>query len=373
MIRGRWIALLHAALAIIVTGLPLAAQETPRPYTVSGLVERALGRFELIASRESVVRQRLALERQALRWRNPELGFELGRKTADGVSGRAYGVSITQHIPLFGRRSLAAEIERFERNRAALDRDGIRLFVRYEVVRLAYDYLRAYRRAAHIRGRLERLRLINSYMKGRIIVPPQKIVEKRIIEYRVAALEQDLYATDRELRSAYARLNLYTGFEDDDPPPVSAPWFVRAPALELNDLLAKSRERSFAVRMRQEALKAARGMTALAAREPYPDIGVSFFYHREEAGPAESVFGGGVSFPVPVLSRNGKEWSSRARRAESRRSWRSIRAGRSRPVSATCSPGTRYPRRKSPVFPFQAGASWSGPCATPTRSSAGAG
>ncbi len=283
---------------------PAFADDSVRVYTLSQLVERALSAYGPLSAGQHRIKEQKALVEHEKRWNNPSIGLELGRKSVDGATGNLYGLSITQNIHFPGKRGLLAEIARFEENKAKLGLEEMRLFIRYEVARLAYEYAQAWERTGHIRDRLERLRLINSYMKGRVLVSPQKIVEKEIITLRIAGLEKELHKIRSDLKAAYARLDLYAGLDEKEPPEIRIDWFSKAPALSLDSLIAGAAGNGFAVRMQREAVRAAGNEAALARREPYPDIGISLFFQQDRVDTTERTFGGGVSFPIPIISQN---------------------------------------------------------------------
>jgi len=149
-----------------------------------------------------------------------------------------------------------------------------------------------------------RLRLVNTYMQGRILVSPQKKVERSIIRSRIAMLEKEVHRIGTDIRAAFERLNLYAGLPGDALPEVKVKWFSAGPDLDGADLVARAGSSGFAVRIQREALKGARREKALAERNALPDIDVSLYYNDEKTDVKDRRVGAGVSFPLPVFSRN---------------------------------------------------------------------
>ncbi|MBP7584601.1 MAG: TolC family protein [Spirochaetes bacterium] len=304
MIRGYFTTLPLIALHILLAGGTLNAQVATPSYTVDDLVRIALEKYEPVKAQEAKVRENSALGRHLGEWYNPEFSFSAGQKTADGASGREFGASVTQRISFPGKKGLLEEMALLEEGRARLSLDEMKLFLRYEVTRLAYEYAHNLQRKGHIGDRLKRLRLINAYMQGRIMISPQKRVERSIIQSRITLLEKEVHRIGTDMKSAFARLNLYTGIPVDALPEVKVKWFTAAPALNEPDLSARAVSAGFPVRIQREALKSAGREKALAERNAYPDIGVTVYYNDEKVTAQERSIGGGVSFPLPLFSRN---------------------------------------------------------------------
>jgi len=281
-----------------------SAEEPSGRYSLKGLITRSLQQHAGIASRTSKILEYRELEKHVQRWENPSIGVEIGKKTAGGETGVLYGLSLSQTISFPGKKDIMAGIARLEANKAALNLDELKLFIKYEVVRLAYEYMIIYERTRHLKDRLGRLRLVNSYMRGRLLVSPQKIVEKSIIQSRIAILEKELAGIHTSLKTAFAKLNIYTNLNDPVPPEITLSWFRKSPSIMKEDFMKGAMENSFILRMQKQEIVAAEKYAALAQKEVYPDIGVSMFYQKDNTDAGERTIGGGVSFPVPLLSQN---------------------------------------------------------------------
>lgn len=293
-----------AIISLLLCGMPLAADDQPVRYSLKKLIERSLERHGGISSASSRIDEYRELEKHVQRWENPSLGLEMGKKTVDGETGTVYGLSLNQTITFPGKKEIMAGIARLESNKAALGRDELKLFIRYEVVRLAYEYMIIYERTRHIKDRIGRLRLINSYMSGRILVSPQKIVEKSIVQSRISILEKELAGIHSSLRTAFSKLNIYANLDDQDPPEIQLSWFRKSPSVRREEFMDGALKNSFILRMQKQEIDAAEKNIALAGREIYPDIGISMFYQKDNTDTGERTIGGGVTFPVPLLSRN---------------------------------------------------------------------
>lgn len=273
-------------------------------YSLEEIIQIALQKYEAVKVEESKIREAAELGKHLSEWYNPELGISAGNKTADGAAGVEWSVGFSQRISFPGKKSLMEEIALIEQSRARLSADEMKLFVRYEVTRLAYEYAYHLQRKKHVADRLKRFQLINAYMAGRIVVPPEKKIEQAIVHTRVALLQKEVYRVDADIASVRSRINLFTGFTKDSFPEIAVRWFKNPPHVESDSLLKKAKDLSFPVRLQKEMVAAALKNKELEERMAYPDVGISLYVNSAHADVRERSFGGGFSFPVPLFSRN---------------------------------------------------------------------
>ncbi len=294
--------LLFAAFPCVVN-----ADNYTRTYSVDEIVRMAKDHYALLAAEREKARESRHAADQAGELKNPSLGLEYGQKRIGGTGSPFFGLSATQELPITGKRSLRYEIAKIEENLALLSFDEMNVFIEHEVTRLSYDYAVSLFRAQHIQDRLRRLALINSYIRGRLLIAPQKIVESKIIGTRILALERDVQRLGTNQRLAFEKLNLYAGIKEDFLPFIQVDWFEDAPEINLPDILRKARTSGFAVRRQKEYLGKAEKRITLARREPYPDPSLTLYYNDQDSSPSERTFGAGVSFPIPLFSMNKNE------------------------------------------------------------------
>ena len=283
-------------------------------YNVDGLIEKALNRYEMIkASEETILRYRLEKEQAAV-MDNPRLGLEAGMKEASS-GGYLYGVSISQTLNLSGRRGLMKKYIAHDEVLAGLHRREMGLFLRYEVMRLAYRYRVQLEKTSHISHRLERLRLIETYLKSRAILSPEKIVESSIVRGRVSILEKEVEETLLARSRIFNELNLLTCFCADDGafPSIDISWFEKAPVIDREKILKAAGSGNMALLMDRELVKKIQTAGKLESGKRSPDLDISVFYNEEDTGVTERTVGAGVSMPVPLIDRNSDGIKARAR------------------------------------------------------------
>ncbi len=300
-----------AALAILLAFTAwsgaIGADNYTRTYSVDEIVSMAKSNYALLVSEREKANESRYAARQAKELHNPTLGIEYGHKRLGGTEYSFFGLSASQDIPITGKRTLRYEMAKIEENLALLSFDEMNTFIQHEVTRLSYEYAVSLYRSQHIKDRLRRLALINSYIKGRVLIAPQKIVESKILETKVLGLERDVQRLVTDQRLAYEKLNLYAGIKGDSLPFIQVDWFDHAPEIKLSVILEKSRSNGFAIRRQKEYLKKAEKRITLARREPYPDPTLMMYYNEQSPSPSERTFGGGISFPIPLFSINKNE------------------------------------------------------------------
>lgn len=283
---------------------PISAEDSPkRQYTLEEIIRIALENYEQVKIEESKIREARELKKHLAQWYNPELSLAAGKKTVDGASGTEWNVTVSQKVAFPSKKRLIEEIALIEQSHAQLSSAELKLFVRYEVTRLAYEFAYHAQRKRHVGDRLKRFQLINAYMVGRIVVPPEKKVEQSIVQTRIALLQKEAYEVDTDIASVCARLNLFTGFSCDSFSEIKVRWFTSVPPAEKELFLKKAKELSFPVRQQKEILLAAQKNKELEESFAYPDVGISLYYGDARADVHERIFGGGVSFPFPLFSR----------------------------------------------------------------------
>lgn len=297
------IALLVSAFYVTIPHGSSIAQEN-KEYTVDTIVNIALKNYDLLKVKQSEIFQNTEMALHQKRWENPEAGVTVGQKRSDGDSGLIYSVTLSQKIPLSGKKELASDISKLDKLGAEIAMEDLTLALRYDVVRLAYDHARDLIKTGHIKERLRRLKLINAYMQGHILVAPQKIVERNIIQARIIRMEIEFLDIRKSLRLSFEKLNGYLKLEDEGPLNLRVRWFSGAPQISINELLETAKDHNFEVRAQMAVAQKAKRELSIAKREIVPDIDVNLFYQDERAGTHDRAFGGGISMPIPILSQN---------------------------------------------------------------------
>lgn len=288
--------------------LPDNGKNIKNSYSIDELVSRSLKNYELLKeARKKINRYRHARD-QAGTWENPMISASAGYKK-DTSSGYLYGLTLSQSIPWPGKRnSLKAMIQK-EQDMARLDHEEMKLYVRHEVTRLAFRYSALKAMESHAGARLKRLRLVETFLRNRKILSPDKIVERNIIQGRVRILEKNMAETRQRARQALTDLNLFTCFclPSNDFPTISLDWYRTIPPVSLDSLKTAALKKNFQIRQADIIIAREKKKINFARKKSNPDLTVSLFFNEENTGTPERSIGGGISLPLPLLNRNRGE------------------------------------------------------------------
>ncbi len=273
-------------------------------YTIEALVRMAESNHLPLEIKKTEIAAKKELSLQEKQWENPEAGVSLGGKKTGAETGMEYSVTLSQKIPISGKKGVSAAIANLEEREARIALEEARLALRYEITRLAYAYARDMEKMKHIQERLKRIKLVNAHMQGHLLVAPQRIVERNIVREKLARMEMELLEIRKSVTVSYNALNHYLKLPADGSFTVDLAWFPRAPDLNLDELLSLAMNDNFTIRYHEGAVARAEKSVSLAKRDVMPDIGLNIYYGGDTLKEKEQTFGGGITMPLPILSQN---------------------------------------------------------------------
>lgn len=251
-----------------------------------------------------------ATARSAATLSNPSLSLSLGRKRiADANTGTflgagaAWSVSVTQTFEWPGRLALRKAIANRDVGLAELGLARFQNALAARARTLAYTLHGAHEAAAAIGEVADRFAALKETFLARDPAGLTPLLETRVIEANELALQRRATAAELAVQAALIELNQLRGAAP------GAPLRVAAPALTLTDvpgtpaLLAAARENNFDFRLRRLELEQQGFQVRLAQNERYPAISVSPFYSQEKGNDRQTLFGVGLSVPLPLTSR----------------------------------------------------------------------
>lgn len=294
---------LSIILLTTIISLPALGAEAGTTHRIADLVDRALKRSELVASSEKSFESAGWAKGQARAWQNPSVSIGAGRKSAAGENGIAYDAGISQPFYFPGKQKIAGDIAGIQEKIAGLSRDETRLFVRYSVIKLAYQYAVASELAKHLEERVSRFDTIRKYLSSRPFPSPKKRMEKHIVEMRLALLQKDLAGVRSGKDIAWAKLNLFLDF----PAPITltAPWYAKGRVLKWEDLAAHLEKGNIDIKRQALILEKTQSETRLAHSFIWPDFNLAFLYSEERMPKeVERFIGGSATFNVPIWNAN---------------------------------------------------------------------
>jgi len=240
----------------------------------------------------------------------PELGADLGRKSAtalDGTSlgdGPAWSVSVKQTFEWPGRLNLRKSIANSDVELAELGLARFRAALAARARVLAFDLYAAQGQAAATREVAERFEALLDVLMQRDPAGLTPQLEMRIIEATALTLRRRASAAETSIRSAQLELNQLRGVPPQTPIRMERAKLDFDPADSLDVLLDLARANNFDLKVRSAELAQQGFRVELAKNERYPAFSVAPFYSQERAADDERVFGVGVVIPLPLWKSN---------------------------------------------------------------------
>jgi outer membrane protein TolC len=258
--------------------------------------------FSLKASDQEVLRaQKLA--DQAGQWDNPEISASHGPYW-EGVKGKATSAQITQSVPIFGQKSIAAKIGEQERMVVESERDFNKLLVQHEVVRLSYRLAAILEQEKHTAHRRERLSLIANYLKSRPFASPSQAVEKNLIENRMREIEEKFAVISAEREKAWQNLNIYLGLKESIVPGVK--WFDHPASPNRGELGNLATQANPELVRQSRMVASAQLQVEQAGKKAYPDVRLGAGYYNQEVGlDKQRSYVGIIELSIPIWNRGG--------------------------------------------------------------------
>lgn len=285
----------------VIISTPLRGN-TGKTLDVPELITLALRRSELLNAHEKAVEASRFAKEQAAAWQNPAISFSAGNKSAAGKNGIAYDADITQPFYFPGKQKAAGDIAGVQEKLAGLSMAEARLFVRYSIIRLSYQYAVADELSRHLEERMTRFKAIKKYLTSRSFPSPKKRMEKHIVEMKLDLLAKNLNEVRAGRDIIWAKLNLFLGLQGHVT--IRASWFTRGEVIGWDGLLAKVESGNIDLKRQTLVLECTKAETRLARSLAYPDFSFSILYREDRVPDEERFVGAGLSFNLPLWNRN---------------------------------------------------------------------
>ena len=270
-------------------------------YTLEKLTEIALEKSEIIQAKLHEIKSIQGAANQVTVWKNPLIAAGGGAKTEGTGSGFWYELNITQPFYYPGKQNLKAEIQESLKKDKTLELEQVKRHIFYQVIYLAFSYNEAIEHASHLDERSKRFRIVQRYLNSRPFVSPQERLKKNLVKNRIFLLEKEILEINNKQKIILEKLNLYLGLKL--PIQVKVSWFIRGIHLKLETLRQNIQKNP--VLLAQKALMKRKNLqVSLARREKYPDFSLSGTYAQERVLETERLFGGKLTFALPLWNRN---------------------------------------------------------------------
>lgn len=308
----------------LLVGLRAGAAEDPSPVvSIDALVTEIVTKNPEVRFYEAEIDAAKAGRRSAGAWNDPEIAVQGGRKrvrdpagTLSG-EGMAWSVTVTQSFEWPGRLALRKSIANREIELAELGLSRFRAALASRARTLAYGLEAAQEKSAATQEVAERYQALRELFLARDPAGLTPLLETRVIEAQEIALKRRATESGLAAQAALVELNQLRGAPFDAPVTPAMTDFVFHAAPPIDELLAAARDKNFEFRMKKVELEKQGFAVSLARNERYPAVSVSPFASRDKAGDTETIFGLGVSVPLPLGSRSrGAVDAAEARRRQ---------------------------------------------------------
>jgi cobalt-zinc-cadmium efflux system outer membrane protein len=259
--------------------------------TLDDVVRTALAKNPAIQSASHTVAAQRAKVPQAGSLPDPTLSvawagniqpFSVQR--ADPSSYR--GVSASQMLPLFGKRSLRRDIASKEADASQWDVEAVRRRVAAEVKAAFYDYWYYDKAIRTTQQNHDLLTKLSQIAEARYRVGKGMQADVLRSQVEISMLLQKLTVLEQQRATAQARLNAFMARDSDAPLPPAADIAGPSPLnYSLDDLYKLARENDPEYQRMQKMVERNQLAINLAQKDYYPDLSVGYMYQQRPLMP----------------------------------------------------------------------------------------
>ncbi|PJZ70596.1 hypothetical protein CH373_06520 [Leptospira perolatii] len=265
---------------------------------LAGILQLAEKNSALLLSLNSDLEALFYKKRQEGRTQNPSLTIDYGIRSAINQSGAEYSLQLDQPIFYPGRKELRQLLVDNDAKIKEIQLVEATNSIRLSSIKYAYRYVVAAEKKNHVKERLKRLSLIESYIRARPFITPQAKADLFIIDRKILSLKK--HFNDLELGSEkdYESMNLYLMREN--PPNLRIPYYKDGIQFEYDRLLKKAVLENPTILAAVGEVERAKTELLLANMEKYPDYSVMGQVGEDKSGVANRFYDFGLRFRIPV-------------------------------------------------------------------------
>ncbi len=282
--------------------------EANAEYTLEDLVARAEQKAEIILAGQASVEEAEFLKRQAGKFKNPSIKLDYGRRRASNEAGPEYSVEVSQDFYYPGKRDLRVKIAEENEKSLEANLEERKLEYKYSVIKLVYSYLIASEKATHIKDRVKRFALMESFIKRKAFVTPQSKSELYIVQNRLLNLQKHLIELERDQFLEWEKLNFFLGL--DSRVKIKPNWFKKGITFNKELLANEMLDKNPILKKAKISINKSTAEAKLAGLEKYSDFKIQGAVGEDRSGVNNKFFDLGVTFNIPVLDRNQNQVKS---------------------------------------------------------------
>ncbi|QCO39964.1 hypothetical protein E4413_02690 [Leptospira interrogans] len=253
--------------------------------------------LSLNADLESLFYQR----KQQGKTQNPSLTLDYGRRSAANESGSEYALQFEQPVYFPGRKELHQLLVDNDSKIKEIQLQEANNSIRFNALKFAYCYLVSAGKKNHVKERLKRLSILESYIRARPFITPQSKTDLFIIQRKILALRKHFNDLELDANKQYEAMNLYLMLESV--PSFRIPFFTEGVKFNFNELLNKAVSQNLTLMAAKSEIEKAKTELNLASLEKYPDYSIISQVGEDRSGVANRFYDFGFKFRIPVWDR----------------------------------------------------------------------
>lgn len=250
--------------------------------------------LSLNADLESLFYQR----KQQGKTQNPFLTLDYGRRSAANESGAEYAFQFEQPVYFPGRKELRQLLVDNDSKIKEIQLAEANNSIRFNALRFTYRYLVSMGKKNHVKERLKRLLILESYIRARPFVTPQAKTDLFIIQRKILALRKHFNDLELDSHKQYEAMNLYLMLESI--PSFRIPFFSEGVKFNFNELQIKALSQNLILMAAKEEIEKAKTELNLANLEKYPDYSIISQVGEDRSGVSNRFYDFGLKFRIPV-------------------------------------------------------------------------
>ncbi|MCG6192150.1 TolC family protein [Leptospira sp. FAT2] len=250
--------------------------------------------LSLNADLESLFYQR----KQQGKTQNPAVTVDYGQRSAANESGAEYALQFEQPIYFPGRKELRQLLVDNDSRIKEIQLAEASNSIRFNAVKFAYRYLVSAGKRNHVKERLRRLSILESYIRARPFITPQAKTDLFIIQRRILALRKHFNDLELDANKQYEAMNLYLMLESS--PSLRIPFFSEGAKFDFNQLQTKAVSQNLSLMAAKGEIEKAKTELNLATLEKYPDYSIISQVGEDRSGVANRFYDFGLKFRIPV-------------------------------------------------------------------------
>ncbi|PJZ53838.1 hypothetical protein CH380_07450 [Leptospira adleri] len=272
--------------------------DTSRELDIASILSLAEKNSPLLLSLNADLETLFYQRKQQGKTQNPSVTMDYGQRNAAGEVGSEYAMQFEQPIYFPGRKELRQLLVDNDARIKEIQLSEASNSIRFNALKFAYRYLVSASKKDHVKERLRRLSIIESYIRARPFITPQAKTDLFIIQRKILALRKHFNDLELDANKQYEAMNLYLMLETA--PSVRIPFFSEGVKFDFKDLQDKAVSRNLTLLAAKGEIEKAKTELNIANLEKYPDYSIISQVGEDRSGVANRFYDFGVKFKLPV-------------------------------------------------------------------------